>query len=178
MIRFVHNLPDQTIARLRRGFWVLLLIFHAPGLLRIFLWSPSGHSAQVNTAAAIGLVLACTLFILKIFGVKWLRFKTDRRSIATLALAVVVAHLNLLRFSDEALTDPAQPLLISNILMASNLVSVRRILRQSLRWADGLRSTPKQIQTLCGRLQPTYDWCPPQCLRLSPTAPRAPPQHT
>lgn len=130
-------LQCSPVALLRSAFWLLMLVGHMPGLIRSAspLWS--SHLA-FNPVAATGFTLACTLFVLKILDVSWLRFRTDRKTVFSLTLAVALVHANLMRFASDAGEEFPTPLIVSNILLASNLSSVRRLLKRSLDWAGQL----------------------------------------
>ena len=128
-----------------------------------------------NIVAVVGSLLACVFFVLKILDLPWLRFKTDRRSLFTLALSVALVHVNLMRYSGDVLADPVQPLVIANILMATNLASVRGAMRRALARLRRPEYTTKVEATPTGRTIPTADRLPPQFSFFSPTIPRAPP---
>lgn len=165
----------RALPKLRRGFWILMLLLHVPTLAR-YLWAtPNKVADSGDYAAIIGLALAFTLFVLKILDVRWLRFKTDRRAVFALVLAVTLAHVSLLRFSDELVTHPAQPLLLSNILIASSLIAVRRYVRDSLGWLNQPTPTPKAIHISGRWRQPASRSLSTQWLAHPLASPRAPP---
>lgn len=124
-------------ALLRRAFWLLMLVGHLPGLVRSAspLWV---SDLGFEPVAAMGFTLACTLFVLKILDLRWLRFRTDRKTVFSLALAVALVHANLMRFASDTDEEFPTPLIVSNILLASNLSSVRRLLKRSLDLAGQL----------------------------------------
>ena len=139
MARRRPEIQHFRFARLKSAFWLLMLVSHMPGLVRSVsqLWDSHPGSSLV---AAFGFAAACTLFALKILDVRWLRFNTDRKAVFSLALAVALAHANLMRFASDAGEEFPTPLVVSNLLLASNLISSRRLLRQSLDWAGQLLS--------------------------------------
>ena len=166
-----------TRARFLRAVWLLMLAVHIPALLRC-LWgqsSPVSQDHNIVIVAVVGLLLACVFFVLKILDLPWLRFKTDRRSLFTLALSVALVHVNLMRYSGDVLADPVQPLVIANILMVTNLASVRRAMRRALarlrrpEHATKVKAAPTEYAI------PTIDRLPPQFSFFTPTIPRAPP---
>ena len=169
---------EVTRAKVLRALWLVMLAVHVPVLLRC-LWSQSGPPSQDrNIIALVGLLLACVFFILKILDLPWLRFKTDRRSLFALALSVALLHVNLMRYSDDVLADPMQSLVIANILMATNLVGVRRAIRRALdqlRW-PGHTTNVEAVHI--ARTIPTADRLLPQFSFFAPTIPRAPPLRT
>ncbi len=137
MARRQPEIQHFRFARLKSAFWLLMLVGHLPGLVRSVsqLWD---SQSAFNPVAATGFTLACTLFVLKILDVAWLRFRTDRKTIFSLALAVALVHANLMRFASDAGEEFPTPLIVSNILLASNLSLVRRLLKRSLDWAGQL----------------------------------------
>lgn len=165
----------RSLPKLRRAFWILMLLLHAPALAR-YLWAaPNKGTDSGDFATIIGLALAFTLFMLKILDIRWLRFSTDRRAVFALVLAAALAHVNLLRFSDEVVAHPTQPLLLSNILIASSLITVRRFLRNSLGWFGRPTPTPKAIHVSCRWREPAGQSLSPQWLAHPFASPRAPP---
>ncbi len=166
---------EVTRSKLPRALWLLMLAVHIPVLLRC-LWGQSGPLSQDhNIIAVVGLLLACVFFILKILDLPWLRFKTDRRSLFSLALAVALVHVNLMRYSGDVLADPMQPLVIANILMVTNLASVRGFMRRALARLRRPKYATKVGAAPLGCTIPTADRPPPQFSFFAPTIPRAPP---
>ncbi|MCH8851263.1 MAG: hypothetical protein IID41_01265 [Planctomycetes bacterium] len=164
-----------TRAKLLRALWLLMLAVHTPAVLRC-LWGQSSQASQDhNIIAFVGLLLACVFFVLKVLDLPWLRFKTDRRSLVTLALAMALAHANLMRYSGDVIADPVQPLVIAHILMVTNLVSVRRALRRTLARLGRAEHTTKAELAHTANTIATTDRLLPQFSLFAPTIPRAPP---
>ena len=169
---------EATRAKLLRALWLLMLAVHVPAVLKC-LWGQSGPVSQEhNIVAGVGLLLACVFFVLKILDLPWLRFKTDRRSLFTLALTVALVHVNLMRYSGDVRADPVQPLVIAHILMVTNLASAQGIMRRALarlrqpRYATKVEAAPPRRTILTvGRLLPQFSFS-------APTIPRAPPLWT
>ena len=169
---------EATRAKLLRALWLLMFAVHIPALLKCLGGQSSPVSPDHNIVAVVGLLLACVFFVLKILDLPWLRFKTDRRSLFTLALAMALVHVNLMRYSDDVLADPMQSLVIANILMVTNLVGVRRAIRRALdqlRWPEHTTNV-KAVHS--ARTIPTADRLLPQFSFFAPTIPRAPPLRT
>lgn len=166
---------EVTRAKFLRALWLLMLAVHIPVLLRC-LWGRSGAVSQDhNIVALAGLLLACVFFVLKILDLPWLRFKTDRRSLVTLALAMALVHVNLMRYSGDVLADQMQPLVVANILMVTNLASVRGIMRRALARLRRPEHTTKVEAAQTGHALPTTNQLLPQFSFFAPTIPRAPP---
>ena len=166
---------EATRAKLLRALWLLMLAVHIPALLRC-LWGQSSPTSQdPNIIAVVGLLLACVFFVLKILDLPWLRFKTDRRSLLTLALAVALVHVNLMRYSADVLADPVQSLVIANMLMVTNLASVRRAMRRALARLRRPEHTTKVKAAHPANTILTTDRLLPQFSFFAPTIPRAPP---
>ncbi len=166
---------EATRAKLVRALWLLMLAVHIPVLLRC-LWGQSSLASQdQNIIAVVGLLLACGFFVLKILDLPWLRFKTDRRSLFALALAVALVHVNLMRYSGDVLADPVQPLVIANILMVTNLTSVRGAMRRALARLRRPEHTTEVEAAHTANTIPAADRLLPQFSFFAPTIPRAPP---
>jgi len=166
---------EATRAKLLRALWLLMFAVHIPALLKCLGGQSSPVSPDHNIVAVVGLLLACVFFVLKILDLPWLRFKTDRRSLFTLALAMALVHVNLMRYSDDVLADPVQPLVIANILMVTNLASVRGIMRRALTRLRRPGHTTKVEAAHTANTLPTADRLLPQFSFFAPTIPRAPP---
>ena len=166
---------EVTRARFLRALWLLMLAVHVPVLLRCLWGRSSAVSQDHNIVALAGLLLACVFFVLKILDLPWLRFKTDRRSLVTLALAMALVHANLMRYSGDVIADPVQPLVIAHILMVTNLVSVRRALRRTLARLGRAEHTTKAELAHTANTIATTNRLLPQFSPFAPTIPRAPP---
>jgi hypothetical protein len=173
MLRALRS--EATGSRLLRALWLLMLAGHIPALLKCVWAQSSPLSQDRNIVTVVGLLLACVFFVLKILDLPSLRFKTDRRSLFALALAVALVHINLLRYSHDVLADPAQPIVIASILMGTNLASVRETMHRALarfRWP--VRLTKLEPRPFGLTVQIT-DQLTPQCSFFAPIIPRAPP---
>ncbi len=169
---------EATRAKLLRALWLLMLAGHVPAVLKC-LWSQSDPVSQEhNIVAGVGLLLACVFFVLKILDLPWLRFKTDRRSLFTLAMTVALVHVSLMRYSGDVRADPVQPLVIAHILMVTNLASVRGIMRRALARLRRPDHATKVEPAPPGRTIPTVCRLLPQFSFSAPTIPRAPPLWT
>ena len=80
-----------------RGFWALMGIMHAPALA-------GAWRSCIDTGVTLELLGGCLaitasmlFFVLKFWGVSFLRFRADRRSWLAMLLAVGLIHLNCLR---------------------------------------------------------------------------------
>lgn len=74
-----------------RGFWLVMLLAHARAVASA--WASIGAGdAGIDPARPVILTLAALFFVLKFIDVVWLRFRTDRRSIASLAMIVLLLH--------------------------------------------------------------------------------------
>ncbi len=167
---------EATRARFLRALWLLMLTVHVPPLLRCLWGQSSPVSQDHDIVAVVGLLLACVFFVLKTLDLPWLRFKTDRRSLITLALAVALVHVNLMRYSGDVLADPVQPLVIANILVVTNLASVRGIMRGALARLRRPGHTTRVLEASHAvNTIPTADRLLPQFSFFAPTIPRAPP---
>jgi len=85
--------PAARSALLWRGFWLLMLLAHAKAVAAAWAAFSPTDLAGMDLVRPIGLTLASVFFVLKLFDVSWLRFRTDRRALAALGLIVALLHL-------------------------------------------------------------------------------------
>ena len=87
-----HNHP---IARaLNRGFWAVMLLAHAPALVSAWRYCFADGLNLELLGGCIVLTASMVFFALKLRGVAWLQFRTDRRSLTALCLVIALIHLD------------------------------------------------------------------------------------
>ncbi len=179
MMRTLNAWPSEaTRAKLPRALWLLMLAVHIPAVLKCLWGQASQVSQDHNIVAVVGLLLACVFFVLKILDLPWLRFKTDRRSLFSLALSVALVHVNLMHYAGDVSADPVRPLVVANMLMVANLVSVRGAMRRALARLRLAGDTTTVEATPSRPTTPTDDRVPPQFSFFAPAIPRAPPLYS
>jgi hypothetical protein len=157
--------------RLGRVFWLALLIVHSPAFLK--LWR-AAYGSQASEASIVGcawLSAAMLFFVLKAFGVSWLRFRTDRRSRLAIAIAILLIHAGPLGVAPDGILAPGNMPLLGTLFLAANLDRLHQWGRGTL----GLRPRPALGQS--------WQWCwPARVILVAPSlsplivrAPRPPP---
>ena len=113
---------------LSRFFWILMLAVHTPACVRIWQRILEPHATVAQLGAGIWLAAAIVFFVLKLIGLPSLRFATDRRSVCTIALAILLIHAGPLGFRSPEAVVPDQAPLAGSILLMMGLSSVRKML--------------------------------------------------
>ncbi len=155
-----------------RGLWLLMLLGHGPALWRrfgLFMDSPT-----TEAVAFVVLLLANAFFVAKIVDVAWLRVRTDRRSAATLIIAVALIHWNVLPGPSGAAVQNHGVAVLTELLLISTLICSRRLVHGFCNWVHTIRG-----ETLRPRFR---QWCcaldvVPRLrqIPLTPLIPRSPP---
>jgi hypothetical protein len=102
-----------------RFFWALMLAIHVPACIRTWQAVAQPASNEAQFGAAVWLIGAVVFFVLKLLGVSWLRFQTDRRSLCAISLAVLLIHAGPIGFRlPDAMVPGNTPLLGTMLLMA------------------------------------------------------------
>ncbi|MCH8147456.1 MAG: hypothetical protein IH987_05595 [Planctomycetes bacterium] len=142
--------PDTRDSRIRqmllRGFWLIMLVSHAPALPAAWrgLVDNGFHAGRV--AGLVFLAASMLFFFAKLLGVAFLRIRLDRRSIVALCVAVAVIHGGCLdvELRPELLTVFATSLVTASAIFVVCLV-IRRLRKQQL--ADALT---RRVSSACG----------------------------
>ncbi|MCG3126392.1 MAG: hypothetical protein CHACPFDD_01227 [Phycisphaerae bacterium] len=79
-----------------RGFWLAMLLAHGPAVLAAWVALFDAGTFVDALPRVVGLSFSAAFFVLKLCDVAWLRFNADLRSIAVLALAVLLIHVGLI----------------------------------------------------------------------------------
>lgn len=161
--------------RLRKAFWLALLIAHVPALLRRGVQFLAGSIDDFSPAAFVTLALVCTFFVFKIFDLPCLRFRTDRRSLLALTLAAALMHWNVLPQSRGIMLENHQHVVISQVLLAGTLVSVRSMVARFVRWMGRIPAALLAPVLRRQRIAPADRFLGLATVPVSPRAPRAPP---
>ena len=175
MRRVLKDIWCRSAKRLIRAFWLVMLVGHAPVLFKRMAQLASEPAGDFSAPAFVVMLLATVFFILKVFDVQCVRFRTDRRSCCALLLAVALMHTHLIPHAQEAVIEAKQVFIIANTLGVLSLVSViglsRRLLPRGMRVCAQVAASsscwPRPDQ-LCDH--PT-----PQDFLLNCCSPRPPP---
>lgn len=132
---------------LNRGFWVLMLLAHAPALFSAWRCCLAEGLKLDLLGGCIVLTASMVFFVLKLRGIGWLRFHTDRRSLLALGLVVALIHLDCLRpgLRTEVASKCAVVLVTTAVV-----VTIPRMTRL-LRSVCGQRSTTRKRRLPNGR---------------------------
>ena len=89
---------DHPIAdALNRGFWAVMLLAHAPALISAWRYCFTDGVKLELLGGCVVLTASMIFFVLKLRGVGWLRFHTDRHSLVALCLVMTLIHLDCIR---------------------------------------------------------------------------------
>ena len=89
-----HRQVDSIIGALSRTFWALMFLAHAPALVSAWRYGLADGLKVELLGGSLFLSAAMLFFALKLWGVRWLRFRTDRRSFVAICLVVALIHLD------------------------------------------------------------------------------------
>jgi hypothetical protein len=110
--------------------WLIVLLLHVPALCsvwRVLLFD--GAAGDVPTRF-LALNLSALLFLLKIAGVRWLEFGTDRRSLLVLGLAIGLVHTGVWHDLGASPIVVESHQCVAGLLLATSLKRVHQLGRQ------------------------------------------------
>lgn len=176
----IVNARPASLARgalLWRGFWLFMLLAHARAIAAAWL-TLSTDGPGTDPLRPIALTLAGLFFVLKLIDIRWLRFRTDRRSVAALTLIVALLHVQAIGLAEDGARVPQV------LGMATALLFLEPVPR---RWeqvyerlfarvyAPSARPAARRPFGLCDTLTTTIDQSPQWLIAHIVTPPRAPP---
>jgi hypothetical protein len=141
-----RGLARLRVFGLRRAFWLLMLLAHAPALLGA--WRESGRFAGF-----IVLALSIAFFALKIRDVAWLRFRADRRSWMSICVLVALLHANVLQSENHPIALSEYTALAATTWLVVRVPAVRRAL---LRISTRVSATGRRLA--CGPVTGATIW--------------------
>jgi hypothetical protein len=120
----------QTLRRLplRSLLWGSLLGVHALPLWKAWRSAFGPDPSDFQFIAPLWLSLAVVFFILKLFDLRCLRFRTDRRSILIVTFAILLMHSSALGFPTDAVAIPGEMPLLTSLLLLFGLESVHELI--------------------------------------------------
>jgi len=95
-----HRFPEHLrviTPTLVRGLWAVMLLLHAPALLKAWKASLASGLSLAQLDGCIALSIATLFFVLKLMGVRWLRFRPGRQSAIAIVLAIGLIHIDCIR---------------------------------------------------------------------------------
>ncbi|MGB2985310.1 MAG: hypothetical protein WBE26_05455 [Phycisphaerae bacterium] len=117
---------------LRRVFWVLMVVAHAPALVGAWrLFVENGFDAE-PLFGSIALTFSMVFFALKVGDVAFLRFRPGRRSFVAFCMVVALVHLDVIRPNDDPTLVPECTVLTATTWLVGTLPLVRRTPREAL----------------------------------------------
>ena len=116
----------------RRAAWLLIAAAHLPGLVSSWRVLFTDALDMERLGACGVLTLTMIFFALKVRGVAFLRFRTDRRSRVAVCIVVALLHLDVFRPSGVPTVVPECAILVATTWLVGSLPVVRRGLRSVL----------------------------------------------
>ena len=111
---------------LRRVFWVLMVVAHAPGLIGIWSSLFASDATFERLSGCIGLTFAMVLFVLKVLDAPFLRFRTSRHSVVVLCMIVALLHVDVIRRGSDPGAMPESVALVATTWLAAIFPRTRR----------------------------------------------------
>lgn len=132
-----YTSDSRSRQMLIRGFWLIMLVSHAPALPAAWRGMAENGFQAGRVAGLVFLAAAMLFFFAKLLGVAFLKVHLDRRSIVALCVAVALIHGGCLdvELRPALLTDFAADLVTASAIFA--VCMVLRKLRKRL-WEDAL----------------------------------------
>ncbi len=122
----------SRLPKLRRLFWLIMVVGHAHGLVGAWRSSVASGFDLEPLGGCILLLLSMLFFVLKLGDVAFLRFRADRRSFVAFCVVVAFLHLGVLRPGDDPTLIPEYTALAATTWLASGLLLRSRTPRESL----------------------------------------------
>ncbi len=112
---------------LRRAFWLLMGLAHAPALISAWRSLVAGGFAAESFGGCVLLTLSMLFFALKLRDVPYLRFRTDRRSCVALCIVVALLHTDAIVSDDNPTVIPECTALVVTTWLSTQLPLTRRM---------------------------------------------------
>ncbi len=128
-----------------RCVWAAMLFIHVAPLISSWRSFFANGQDIGQIGACLGLTAAAGFFLLKLYGVEFLRFHTDRASCAALGLAVLLVHADVLGAPANGVIGPKYDPIIATTLLIGCVLPARRILRTLI---AGIRSNARRVPQL------------------------------
>ena len=176
MARFLRGRTSRLSAKVViRCFWIVMVALHMPALIGACRALLGGDIDAVRLVGGIGLAAATVFFLLKLRGVSFLKFGTDRRTGVVLVAAVALMHAEVVGAVGDLSSSSKTIPLAATSLFATGFVRVQRFIG-TLLTHDRDRQTPRKrslqsVATAGMTAFTPHGWFAAGCLFV----PRAPP---
>jgi hypothetical protein len=117
---------------LSRMVWVLMVVLHAPALVKAWSSFVGGGFDLSHVGGPIALSLSMAFFALKLRGAASLRFRADRRSAVAICLILAFIHVDVLRTDSGVAVLPECAKIVATTVLVAGLTRVRRVLSTAL----------------------------------------------
>jgi hypothetical protein len=116
----------KSVVLLGRLFWVSLLLIHASAFAKLLRAACGSQALEAEIIGCVWLTVAMAFFVLKAFGVPWLRFRTDRRSQVAILTAILLIHSGPLGLPLASVLAPTNMPLLGALVLAATLDQVHQ----------------------------------------------------
>ena len=123
---------------------------HTPALVSSFWALTDGGPNPGRLGGFLALALAMLFFISKIRGVRALEFATHRRSVLTIAIAVVLIHADAIGTYLQLQQVPATVPVAATTLLATGLTSVQEAVGSALSGTERTSKRPRRLTPALG----------------------------
>lgn len=163
------------VSALSRGLWATMLACHVPALITTWVAVLRGGIDVGQLGGFLLLNASVAFFVLKVRGVGFLEFRTDRRSLVAVTVAVALMHADAIGTRLDYQAVPAEIPVAASTLFAAGLTRVQSAMRGLVsRRAESTnrRARPAATaDTACFGAFAPRRWILNSCVRI----PRAPP---
>lgn len=160
---------------LRKGFWGSMALTHTPALVSAWKVFLSGGITVDVACSWFLLALSMIFFGMKVWGVRWLQFRADRRSYLAFILMVGLVHLDCIGPGLEQKFPLNTTTIVTTTILAFGSLRAKRALSDVFK----RNRSHTTVQSLLPASNNTvwYDVFRPHCwiLAFQKIAPRAPP---
>ncbi len=126
--------PDRQVEAMRvklytRSMWAVMAAAHIPALLSLTREALESGLDPSRVSVLVGLSMATLFCMLKLWGVRCLRLATDRRSLITIAAAVMLIHAEAITSHYDEETLPKSFSIAGSVLFVGGLSRVQSLVR-------------------------------------------------
>ena len=141
--RGMFNMPARqtrwiSSPALSRALWASMALLHAPALAASWKRFVQSGLDWGLLGGCLGLGAAMLFFVLKLWGVRFLRFRTDRRSLAVMAVAVALLHADAIGARLGLAVMPKELPVAGTTLLALGLTRVQSVMKATLSRGRGM----------------------------------------
>lgn len=126
----LRSRPARSLSnRLRKPFWLIMLVAHAPALLGAWRSVVANGFEGEQFGACLVLTLSMLFFGLKVRDIAVLRLRTGRRSFVVACIVVALLHVNVLQPQGDSAAVPQCITLVATTWLIGQLPLIRRAFR-------------------------------------------------